>query len=572
MEVRTDSTTDAAARGDRRPGRTPWRARLRWVFGRRLCFGGLAGALVFACLSLTPSLLPRAAVLQGALTGITAAIGYGLGSAVSAGTRTVIPREPAAAVKRWAWRALAGAAVVLVPLFLVLARQWQDEVRVLMDQPGQAPAQLVVTGLVAVVVAYLLLVVARLVRALGRVVVGALDRVVPRVVSTVVGVVVTAVLVVGFVQGFVLDPAMSGLNDAFSVVNDDTAPGVVQPTTPERSGSPHSLVSWDSLGTKGRDFVFKGATPADVEAFTGRPAQQPIRVYVGLRSADTVAARVDLAMQELDRTGAWDRDVIAVATTTGTGWVDEHAALPLEYLHGGSTAIVAMQYSYLPSWISFLVDQEEAAAAGRGLITAVRQRWSQLPAASRPQLLLFGESLGSYGTEAAFADIDEMAASIDGALLVGPVFQNDIHTTLTRERDPSSPYWLPVYDGGRDVRFAIDPATDLAEPDAEWTPPRIVYLQNSSDPITWFTPDMLWRRPAWLDQPRGPDVSPAMTYMPVITFWQVASDMAFSTGVPLGHGHVYEENAVDAWAAVSRPDRWTDNDTRRLRGLVGRLD
>lgn len=176
-----------------------------------------------------------------------------------------------------------------------------------------------------------------------------------------------------------------------------------------------------------------------------------------------------------------------------------------------------MQYSYLPSWIPFLVDQEEAAAAGRGLITAVHDRWSQLPASSRPRLLLFGESLGSYGTEAAFADIDEMAAGIDGALLVGPVFQND--------------------------------------------PPRIVYLQDSSDPITLFTPDLLWRRPAWLDQPRGPDVSPAMIYLPVITFWQVASSTR-PTKPPSAAAPVNEQ------PRRRRPPRHPDDNTITANGIV----
>src|SRR5262249_18998780 len=40
---------------------------------------GCWGALIFACLSFTPSLLPRGGLLQGVVCGITAAIGYGLG-------------------------------------------------------------------------------------------------------------------------------------------------------------------------------------------------------------------------------------------------------------------------------------------------------------------------------------------------------------------------------------------------------------------------------------------------------------------------------------------------------------
>ncbi len=201
------------------------------------------------------------------------------------------------------------------------------------------------------------------------------------------------------------------------------------------------------------------------------------------------------------------------------------------------------------------------------MIEAVQDRWSLLPETSRPRLLLFGESLGSYGTESAFRDVNEMIAGVDGALLVGPVFQNEIHGGLTAAREQGSPHWRPVHDGGRNVRFAVEPA-DVAKPASEWLPRRIVYLQNSSDPITWFSPNLLWRRPGWLDDPRGPDVSPAMRWLPVITFWQVATDMAFSTGVPEGHGHVYGANPVDAWVAIDPPDRWSDADSQRLRDII----
>jgi uncharacterized membrane protein len=318
---------------------------------------------------------------------------------------------------------------------------------------------------------------------------------------------------------------------------------------------------------KGRDFVGKGPTAEDISAFTGEEAEVPVRVYVGLESGDNLAERVDLAMRELDRTGAWDREVLAVFTTTGTGWVDPQAADPLEYIHGGDTAEVALQYSYLPSWISFLVDQEKAAAAGRELITAIQSEWATLPEGDRPELLLFGESLGSFGTESAFSDAADMVANVDGALLVGPVFRNDIHSALTEEREDGTPFWRPVYDGGRDVRFAVAPA-DLSKPGPGWGENRVVYLQNASDPITYWTPDLLWRRPDWLDDPRGPDVTSVMFYMPIITFFQTAADLAFSTGVPQGHGHVYGANQIDSWVAIHRPDGWTSEDTQRLRELA----
>ena len=73
-----------------------------------------------------------------------------------------------------------------------------------------------------------------------------------------------------------------------------------------------------------------------------------------------------------------------MVTVTGTGWVDPDAASSLEYLHGGDTALVGLQYSYLPSWISFLVDRDEAAEAGTALYRQVHRRWSQLPAGAAP--------------------------------------------------------------------------------------------------------------------------------------------------------------------------------------------
>ena len=55
---------------------------------------GLWFALAFACLSFTPSLLPRSGLVQGLVCGINAAIGYGIGVFVAAGWRAVVDRVP----------------------------------------------------------------------------------------------------------------------------------------------------------------------------------------------------------------------------------------------------------------------------------------------------------------------------------------------------------------------------------------------------------------------------------------------------------------------------------------------
>lgn len=101
-------------------------------------------------------------------------------------------------------------------------------------------------------------------------------------------------------------------------------------------------------------------------------------------------------MAELERLGAFDRSVLNVVTPTGSGWVNENQAQALEYLWHGDTATVSMQYSYLPSLLSFLVDGNRAETAGRLLFDDVYARWSELPPGHRPKLVVSGESLGSF--------------------------------------------------------------------------------------------------------------------------------------------------------------------------------
>lgn len=554
-----------------RPGRI--RRSLSWVFWRHLPFGGLVGALVLFCLSLTPSLLPRMWILQGAVSGITALIGFGLGSAVSAIARSLGVGEPSPQIKRWAWRILLPAAVLLVGLFLYLGAQWDKVVRDLMGSEQLDEWEWGSIVIVAAVVGYLFLVISRLVRALGRGIIWLLDLVIPRTAAYIIGAALATFIVIGFLQGFLFDGLVGALNATFSVVNEGTEDGISEPTSTLKAGGPGSLISWDSLGVKGRDFtgIGGGPTTTDIVAFTGELAMEPIRVYAGLESGGSDEERAALAVAELDRTGAWDRSVLMIATTTGTGWINQRVADSIEYMHGGDTAIVGLQYSYLPSWISFLVDRKKAASAGRAMVNAVHERWSQLPEDDRPLLLVYGESLGSYGTENGFDDLNDLLNRIDGALLVGPTYVNQIRNNVTENRDGGSPEWQPVYRSGRAVRFAVVP-DDLSQPPTPWLFPRVVYLSNSSDPITYWNPDLLFSRPGWLDDPRGPDVTPDMTWFPLITFWQTAADLAFSTGVPAGHGHKYGANVVDGWAALSAPEGWTDADTQRLRDVIGHED
>ena len=224
-----------------------------------------------------------------------------------------------------------------------------------------------------------------------------------------VGWILVAALAYLVVTGLLLDGLVNVINEAYSVRDTRTAEGVHQPTGSLRSGGPGSLVPWDSLGWQGRNFIGKGPTASDIEKFTGHPAMGPIRAYAGLASAADTESRADLAVQDLSREGGFQRKNLLVVTTTGSGWVDPALADSFEYLSGGDSAIVAIQYSYLPSWVSYLVDQSKAREAGRDLFDAVYGDWSKLPPGDRPRLFVAGESLGSFGGETAFSGENDLA-------------------------------------------------------------------------------------------------------------------------------------------------------------------
>ncbi len=225
-----------------------------------------------------------------------------------------------------------------------------------------------------------------------------------------------------------------------------------------------------------------------------------------MATAEDVEERAQLAVDDLERAGGFERAYLLIVTTTGSGWVVPSSVEAFEYMTGGDSAIVAMQYSYLPSWISYLVDQERARDAGRELYDAVYERWSALPADDRPQLLVFGESLGSFGAETAFSGEFDLANRTDGALLVGPPSFNTLYREFTDDREAGSPEVEPIYRDGRIVRFTNNIEEELPPENEPWTRTRILYMLHPSDPIVWWSPSLLFNRPSWLEEEPGQDV------------------------------------------------------------------
>ncbi len=527
----------------------------------RPSFAGVLGGVLFAAGALGPSLLPRPALIAGLLAGVTAAIGYAVGAGVGFGVR--------ASRGRLHWRSTPhqrSAAAIASAAVLGVAGIWawlaQEQLSSLMAVPAPGVWWAPTALLVGAAIAALLVLAGRGLRRLTRWLQEHMARVAPRPVATASA--VSVVAVAGLLAVGRLPVAMTTvLNPLFASMNASTTAGLAQPTSAVVSGAPGSAVSWASLGHDGRDFV-GGVTPTDeIAAFSGQRAQAPIRVYVGVDSSPSDGQRAQLALQDLDRFGAWDRAVLAVGTSTGTGTVDQGEVTPLEYMYAGDVATVSTQYSVLPSFLSFLVDGQNAQDAARTLFDAVYARWQELPADRRPRLVVFGESLGAFGGDAAFPNLADLAARTSGSLFVGPPNGTALWQQLTDDRQPGTPQWLPQYGDGQVVRWA-DLPSDLDQPDAPWGRSRAAYLQNASDPVVWWSPRVLWSRPDWYVEPKGPDVLPDLTWLPLFSFVGLTGDMINSQGVPVGHGHVYGDHQAAAWARIVPPPGWTQRDTEHL--------
>ncbi|MEV0990879.1 alpha/beta hydrolase [Streptomyces sp. NPDC049949] len=533
----------------------------------RLTLPGCWGALVLACLSFTPSLLPRGGVLQGLVCGISAAIGYGLGVAGAYVWRAFADRE-ARRPSRRSWLVLLVSAIVLFGVSFGLGQYWQHEIRRLMDVTDHDVLATVACPFVAALVFLLLLLAGRGLRALYRWAARHLARWIGARAARAVGWILVAALAWAAFSGLLLSGIVNAANETFSLRDTQTPEGVHQPTSTLRSGGPGSLVPWDSLGYEGRAFTGSGPSAQTIGAFTHRPAREPIRAYAGLETSGDTETRAARAVADLERAGGFARENLLVMTTTGSGWVDPAAVDSFEYLADGDAASVAIQYSYLPSWMSYLVDQSKAREAGRDLFDAVYDKWSKLPQDRRPRLFVAGESLGSFGGETAFSGEADLRNRTAGTVFAGPPNFNTLFREFSDHRDTGSPEIEPVYRAGRTVRFTDDPAAGIPPADRPWDGPRVLYLMHPSDPIVWWSPKLALSEPDWIGERPGSDVLGAMVWIPFVTFWQVTADLPFSTGVPDGHGHTYKAAYVDAWNAVMRPQGFTAQDLDRLKDVV----
>lgn len=527
-------------------------------------FSLLLGLLFFAA-SLTPSLIPRGPVLQGVLGGTVMALGYLAGRIIEV-LWTAAAMPVAVGRVRTGVLGMAGLAVFgVLGASLWYSRTWQNDLRARMGLEPATGAHLVQMAALTLVVFAVLFLIGHVIAIISRGIRARLRHYMPARRADVLGLLLVALGLFVITRDGLLDAVLGFLDTTFETAQNlfDNAPP--PPEDARMSGSAASLIAWQPMGQPGRDFVTGGPDAAAIAAFTGRPARDPIRVYVGRANADTAQERAELALAELQRLNAFDRKVLLVVSPTGTGWMDPGSHDPVEYMHDGDIATVAVQYSYMQSPFALVFETQTGLEQASATLAVIHDFWKSLPADDRPRLYVHGLSLGAWSSMYAtnlFRLVDD---PIDGAFWAGPPFPSDFWNRVQHARNEGTPWVRPEIGRGSFIRY-VGRGGDGREATAPWGDMRILFLQYPSDPIVFFDPLSLLREPIWMEEPPGDGVSPYLRFMPVVTQFQLALDMALSTTTPAGFGHsYYAQDYIAPWVEVTAPENWTAADTERLK-------
>ncbi|WP_433732825.1 alpha/beta-hydrolase family protein [Nocardia sp. CA-129566] len=455
----------AASPNDRSPRYGCWKTLVGNGFHRALRprIGTTLGIGLGTVISLAPGLLPRTPSAQAVLTGLLAAIGLGI-----AGILRITMRYRDFDINRRLTRfrtPLLGLTAIAILGTAANASHWQNQLRTAMDTTLIGPGYWLHWALMSAVIVGTCAGIARVTGWIAR------------RLGWMRGIAVTAVTAsILYLIG--VPAVVDWRRSAYATANATIDPELVQPVSYTRSGSTESAISWPSLGAEGRKFV------------AGSPAG-PVRVYVGLDSAPDLDSRVVLAIRELERSGGLERSNIVLAVPTGSGWIDANAVRGFHERFGGDVTLVGMQYSYAPSWVTFLFGRDDAIASARALFTAVQRRIGALD--HKPRLYVYGQSLGALGGSSIFADDADQDRRTCAALWAGP---------------PAG----QVHHAGATV------------------------LANSSDPVVHWSPSLLWRAPELRDVRVD---APVPQWLPVVSFLQTSADLLAALHAPPGHGHRY---------------------------------
>ncbi|WP_072807293.1 alpha/beta-hydrolase family protein [Rhodococcoides yunnanense] len=411
--------------------------------------------------SLAPGLLPRSSSTQAIVTAVAAALGLALAAVTHRAVSTVWTPPVHLLARRIA---LCTSVTAIIAATVVDAR-WQNELRAAMGAAPTSAMHWVEMWCGAVSICAIAVVTGvGLARGAGRL--GPIRT-------------ICSIIVIGLAGYLAVLPAtVSSFTERFEASNTFVDASLTVPLSPGKSGSGGSLIGWDDLGREGRKFASGGAEDAAV------------RTYVPLTAASTAQARARIAVDELERSGGFTKSHIVIAVPTGSGWIDENAVSGAEDRFDGDVATVALQYSYQPSWATFLFAKSEAKDSADALLDAVLRRIGDMPESTRPALYVYGQSLGSIGGSAA---VEAHSGPVCGALWAGP------------------------------------PAGQVVRGDA-------VVLANTSDPVVRWSSALIAAPP---DLSFARVDAPMPRWIPVVSYVQTAVDLISALDAPAGHGHRY---------------------------------
>lgn len=312
------------------------------------------------------------------------------------------------------------------------------------------------------------------------------------------------------------------------------------------SGGPNSISPFGELGLQGRRYVTEVVAPDVIEETLGEKAKaHPIRAYVGVDSEPIYATgRSELALAEMERLGAFDREYLLLVSPTGTGWVDHTMIESAEILARGDIATMCIQYGKAPSFLE-VQGVSLGRAQFRQLLWGVKQRLTSVPEADRPKILVFGESLGAWSSSdvimhQGIEGFDHYG--IDRALWFGlPGLAKWSKTGMREGRNPLTPEGtVAPFD-----HFEQFEALSQEEKDKL----RAIVVDHDNDPIAQMSLRMAFKKPSWLDGERGRNVPEGMEWTPVISFIQVLIDamnaMVTVPGEFKSFGHDYRADTAD---------------------------
>lgn len=533
-----------------------------------LSFLGVIAALAMYAVSVSPSLMARSWAWHAVASGILVACGYVAGVVVQNVAQLVIRLTgltiSASEPVELGFRIGIGALFALWWIYAVIqSYRRARKAAALVNMPGETFGEYLLGTAGAVVVSWMLLRIIGALNGLCWMLIASLDAHMPRPAAIVVSMVILFAIMFFLTSKVILRGGIGFFRRKAEQLNMRTARGIYQPVVPERSASPASSVTWESVGGQGRVFLGRGPSRLDIAQVCGGVAMEPIRVYSGMPTGGSgIEQAAATVVAELHRTGAFDRAVILIAASTGSGWVDEWQVQPLEFLTRGNCATASLQYSYVPSALNWLTGLEPAQEASAALFAAVRAELDLMDEADRPALFVCGESLGAFASQSVFESFEDVLARVDGALWVGTPAFTPMHAALTAARHKGSPEVAPVVNNGRRVRFVNEPSdlrTDLYGRElGSWGFPRVVYAQHPSDPVVWWTNKLIWTQPDWLRERAGRDVSLNVEFTRFATYIQVLADLPVAGIAPGGHGHTYHEELIPLWRGILGFDRLFD--------------